>query len=173
MNDRQQTTAPFSGYRVTLASGSSLPDTVEGMQEGPMLARLSVGESAVLSPRDAAILYETVEAAAQKHGSLLPLRFMPIRCNRKRALPFESVALSAIEILHIVHEGFFGGLRCRQAAIAAVQSCGALPVPTIGLGPVGRRAPRAVAELHVDALIDREAEVRIRRDAARPGRDQT
>jgi len=87
---------------------------------------------------------------------------VPIRCNRKRALPFESVAISAVEVLHIVHEGFFGGLRCREAAIAAVQACGALPVPTIGLALVARRAPREVAERHVDALIDRESELRTR-----------
>jgi hypothetical protein len=70
--------------------------------------------------------------------------------------------MSAVEVLHMVHEGFFGPLRCREAAIAAVQACGALPAPTIGLGPVARRAPREVAERHVDALIDREAELRTR-----------
>ena len=167
MNDKQETAAPFSGYRVTLVSGSSLPESAEDVREHPVLARLRAGKGAVLSPRDAAILYETVEAAAEKDGSVLPLRFTPIRCNRKRALPFESVALSANEILHIVHEGFFGGLRCRQAAIAAVQACGALPVPSIGLAPVGRRAPRTIAEQHVDALVDREAEVHVRPADAR------
>jgi len=167
MNDKQETAAPFSGYRVMLVSGSSLPESVEGVGEDPVLARLRAGQGAVLSPRDAAMLYETAEAAAEKHGSVLPLRFTPIRCNRKRALPFESVALSANEILHIVHEGFFGGLRCRQAAIAAVQACGALPVPSIGLAPVGRRAPRTIAEQHVDALVDREAEVHVRPADAR------
>jgi hypothetical protein len=170
MNDKQETAAPFSGYRVTLVSGSSLPESAEDVREHPVLARLRAGKGAVLSPRDAAILYETVEAAAEKHGSVMPLQFIPIRCNRKQALPFESVALSAIDILHIVHEDFFGGLRCRQAAIAAVQSCGALPVPSIGLGPVGRRAPRRIAEQHVDTLIDREAEVHISSAAARPPR---
>ena len=169
MNEKQDTSVPFSGYRVTLVSGSSLPESVGGLKEYPVLPRLRAGQSAVLSARDAAMIYEAVEAATAKGGTF-PLRFIPIRCNRTRALPFESVALSAIEILHIVHEGFFSTLRCREAAIAAVQTCGALPVPSIGLEPVRRRAQGLLAEHHVDTLIDREADLHIRPGDARPRR---
>jgi hypothetical protein len=159
LNRLQGPSGPFSGYRVTLAPKTSLPMSTEA---DPVLATLTAGGSVVISERDAAALYERIEAAATARALRFPLRFVPIRCNRKRALPFESVAISAVEVLHIVHEGFFGALRCREAAIAAVQACGALPVPTIGLGPVARRAPREVAERHVDALIDRESELRMR-----------
>jgi hypothetical protein len=37
MNDKQETAAPFSGYRVTLASGSSLQESVEVVWEHPVL----------------------------------------------------------------------------------------------------------------------------------------
>jgi len=49
-----------------------------------------------------------------------PLSFTPVRCARGRALPFEAVTLNATEILHLVHNGFFGADCGRQAAIAAV-----------------------------------------------------
>jgi hypothetical protein len=159
MNELQGPSGPFSGYRVTLAPKTSLPPST---QADPVLATLTAGGSVVISERDAAALYESLEAAASARAQAFPLRFVPIRCDRNRALPFESVAIRAVEVLHLVHEGFFGALRCREAAIAAVQACGALPVPTIGLGPVARRAPREVAERHVDALIDREAQLEIR-----------
>ena len=42
-----------------------------------------------------------------------------MRCTRGRALQFERVALSAGEILQLVHDGFFGLARCREAAIEA------------------------------------------------------
>lgn len=171
MNEEQDTSVPFSGYRVTLVSGSSLPESVEGLKDNPVLASLRAGQPAVLSARDAAMIYEALQGATAKGGTF-PLRFIPIRCNRTRALPFESVALSAIEILHIVHEGFFGALRCREGAIAAVQTCGALPVPSIGLRPLRRRAQRALAEHHVDMVIDREAHIHIRPAEARRGRAQ-
>jgi hypothetical protein len=159
MNKQQGPSGPFSGYRLTLAPMTSLPTSTP---EDPVLMRLAEGGSVVISEREAATLYESVEAVANARSLAFPLRFVPIRCNRKRALPFESVAMSAVEVLHMVHEGFFGALRCREAAIAAVQACGALPVPTIGLGPVARRAARGLAERHVDALIDREAELHTR-----------
>lgn len=159
MKNQQGPSGPFSGYRVTLAPDTSLPTPT---QADPVLTTLIAGGSAVISERHAAALYESIEAAAKTRALAFSLRFVPIRCNRKRALPFESVAISAAEVLHIVHEGFFGALRCREAAIAAVQACGALPVPTIGLGPVTRRARREIAERHVDALIDREAELHTR-----------
>ena len=164
MNRQQGPSGPFSGYRVTLAPKTTLPISP---QADPMLATLTAGGSIVISEREAAALYDSIEAAANACALAFPLRFVPIRCNRKRALPFESVAISAVEVLHMVHEGFFAALRCRESAIAAVQACGALPVPTIGLGPVARRAPREVAERHVDALIDREAELHTR--DRRPG----
>jgi hypothetical protein len=50
-------------------------------------------------------------------------------------LQFERVALSATEILHLVHDGLYGSARCREAAIA---------------------------ERHVDILIDREPELHLR-----------
>ena len=163
MNKQQGPFGPFSGYRVTLAPNMSLPILTN---PDPVLATLSAGGSVVISERHAAALYESIAAAANARLLAFPLRFVPIRCDRKRALPFESVAMSALEVLHMVHEGLFGTLRCREAAIVAVQACGALPVPTIGLGPVAHRAPREVASRHVDTLIDREAELRTRdRDA--------
>lgn len=145
MNKLQGPSGPFSGYRVTLAPKTSLPISTHA---DPVLAKLTAAGSVVISEQNAAALYESIEAAANARALAFPLQFVPICCNRTRALPFESVAISAVEILHIVHEGFFGALRCRDAAIAAVQACGALPVPTIGLGPVARRAPREVAELN-------------------------
>jgi hypothetical protein len=156
---KQGLSGPFSGYRVTLAPKTSLPILKKA---DPVLTTLTAGGSVVISEREAAALYESIEAAATTSALPFPLRFVPVRCDRKRALPFESVALSAVEVLHMVHEGFFGGFRCREAAIGAVQACGALPVPAIGLGPVARRASREVAERHVDALIDREAELHTR-----------
>ena len=95
-------------------------------------------------------------------GEPFPLQFTPVRCTRGRALQFESVALSGGEILHLVHDGFFGSARCREAAIAAVQACGALPVPALGLPPLPRHASRATAERYVDTLIDREPELHLR-----------
>lgn len=169
MNDKHKASVPFSGYRVTLMSGSTLAELPEGVREHPVLATLRAGEPAVLSTRDAATFYEVIDAAGEKAP---PVRLIPIRCNRARALPFESVALSAIEILYIVHEGFFSRLRCREAAIAAVQACGALPVPSIGLAPIGRHAQRAIAEHHVDTLIEREAEVHFRPANALPRQAQ-
>ena len=156
---KQAPAGPFSGYRVTLAPKTSWPIFTKA---DPVLTTLTAGGSVVISEREAAALYESIEAAANARSLEFPLRFVPIRCDRKHALPFESVAISAVEALHMVHEGFFGGLRCREAAIGAVQACGALPVPAIGLGPVARRASRVVAERHVDALIDREAELHTR-----------
>jgi hypothetical protein len=161
MNDKQKASRPFSGYHVTLVPGSTLPEFGECSIEHPLLAALKAGRPVVLSLRDATTLYEQAEADSGKQVSEGSIAFTPIRCNRPRALPFESVALNAIEILCIVHEGFFGTRRCREAAIAAVQTCGALPVPSIGLGPVKRRAQRSVAEHHVDTLIDREADIHI------------
>ena len=157
MNKQQGPSGPFSGYRVTLAPNMSLPTAT---QQDPVLTTLAAGGSVLISEHEASALYDSIEADANARA--FPLRFVPIRCNRKRALPFESVAMSAVEVLHMVHEGFFGGLRCREAAIGAVQACGALPVPAIGLGPVARRASSEVAERHVDALIDREAELHTR-----------
>lgn len=159
MNKQQGPSGPFSGYRVSLAENTSLPTST---QEDPVQTLLAAGGSVVISQHQASRLYDSIEADANARSLEFPVRFVPIRCDRKRALPFESVAMSAVEVLHMVHEGFFGALRCREAAIAAVQACGALPVPTIGLGPVARRAPREVAERHVDALIDREAELHTR-----------
>ena len=87
-----------------------------------------------------------------------------MRCARGRALPFEAVALSAPEILHLVHAGFFGPARGREA-IAAVEACGALPVPVLGLQPFRRGGGRAAAERHVDALIEGEPRLGVLADA--------
>ena len=132
-----------------------------------MLAALRAGHSLVVSQRDTATLCETIEAAANKHALPFLLRFVPIGCNGQRALPVESIAMSAVGVLHMVHEGFFGALRCREAAIEAVQACGSLPVPSIGVGPVAHRAPLALTEHHVDRLIDREAELHAHQTSTR------
>ena len=93
----------------------------------------------------------------------VPLHFTPIRHVRGRALPFEAVALGPGELLYLVHEGFFGSTRGRQAAIGAVEACGALPVPVLALPPLRRRVPPAMAERHVDTLIEREPELHVGR----------
>jgi len=114
-------------------------------------------------------VYDAAESASRTLGERFPLQFTPVRCTRGRALQFESVALSATEILHLVHDGLYGSARCREAAIAAVQACGVLPVPALGLPPLPRRATRATAESHVDTLIDREPELHLRQGADSAG----
>ena len=110
-------------------------------------------------------MYDAAESVSRALGEPFPLQFAPVRCTRGRALPFESVAMSAGEILHLVHDGFFGLVRCREAAIEAVRACGVLPVPALGLPPLPRHATRATAESYVDTLIDREPELHLRQGA--------
>jgi len=154
---------PFVGYTVIPVSDDArralraLPSTrtVPVAIESFATARRAV----TLSTTAAAAVYEAVEPTARHLGVPFPLRFTPVRCTRGQALPFQSIALSAVEILYLVHDGFFDAARGREAAIAAVTACGALPVPVLGLAPVRRGAARAAAERHVDTLIDREAEL--------------
>jgi len=161
---------PFSGYRVTLAPAAASIILVAFATQYPALADLLAGRQPdQLTAREAAALFDVVAIAAREQGVPVPLRFIPVRCGRSHALSFEAIALSATEILHLVHDGFFGSVRCREAAIAAVQACGALPVPPIGLSPLSRRASPTAAEHHVDQLIEREAELR-HRPAADPRR---
>jgi len=151
---------PFSGYRVTLAHDAATLPLAELASHHPALAALLPGQHSVaLSGREAGALYDVIEPLVREKGLSIPLRFTPVRCRRSRALPFEAVALSPTEILYLVHDGFFGPARCREAAIAAVEACGALPVPALVLAPLPRRALRAAVESHVDALIDRESEL--------------
>ena len=151
---------PFSGYRVTLAHEAPTRRLEELASDRPALAALLAGQRSVaLSARQAATLYDAIEPVVRAAGLPAPLRFTPVRCTRSRALPFEAVALSPTEILYLVHDGFYGPARCRAAAIAAVEACGALPVPALALAPLPRRTSRAAAERHVDALIEREPEI--------------
>ena len=106
---------------------------------------------------------DAAEANAREHNAPFPLHFTPIRHARGRALPFEAVALGPAELLYLVHEGFFGPTRGRQAAIGAVEACGALPVPALALPPLRRRVRPATAEHHVDTLIEREPELHLGR----------
>jgi hypothetical protein len=155
--------APFIAYRVALAN-----DVNHRNLEGfgvihPVFGGLLGGKrSLTLAPARAAAVYDAIARAVRGSDLPFPLRFTPVRCARGRALPFEAVALSAAEILHLVHDGFFGADRGRQAAIAAVQACGALPLPALMLSPIRRGVPTAVAERHVDTLIEREPELRSR-----------
>jgi len=157
---------PFVGYRVTLAPEALAPGQARLVSQHPALRALVSGQrSVMLAPLEAATLYESIEPVPDSLARAFPLRLTPVRCRRGRALPFETVALSAAEILHLVHDGFFGLARCREAAIEAVQACGGLPAPALGLPPLPRHATRATAESYVDTLIDREPELH-RRQAA-------
>jgi hypothetical protein len=129
----------------------------------PVFGALLAGRRTVtLAPKIAGAAYQATLLAIRGTEVPFPLRFTPVRCARGRALPFESVSLDASEILHLVHDGFFGADRGRQAAIAAVRACGALPVPALTLAPLRRGTAPAVAERHVDTLIEREPELRSR-----------
>jgi hypothetical protein len=110
----------------------------------------------------ATALYDAAEAAARELGVPMPLRLTPVRSSGGPARPLVAVALSAPEVLHLVHDGFFGALRGRQAAIAAAQACGALPVPALGLPLLQRGQTPLGAEQHVDTLIEREPELHSR-----------
>lgn len=125
-------------------------------------ALLGGRQSITLAPPNAEAAYEATARAVRGSDVAFPLRFTPVRCASPRALPFEAIALSPAEILHLVHTGFFGADRGRQAAIAAVQACGALPIPALMLSPVQRGASPVLAERHVDTLIEREPELRAR-----------
>jgi hypothetical protein len=154
---------PFSRYRVTLARDAPPLRLAELASHHSALAALLAGQRSVaLSGREAAAFYDAIEALVREAGLPIPLRFTPVRCRRARALPFEAVALSPTEILHLVHDGFYGPSRCREAAIAAVEACGALPVPALALKPLPRRSSHIAAERHVDALIDGEPELHTR-----------
>ena len=161
---------PFIGYRVALATEAGASVLFRLAPPHPAVRALLAGQRSVtLPPRDAAAVYDAAESVSRALGEPFPLQFTPVRCTRGRALQFESVALSAGEILHLVHDGFFGLARCREAAIAAVQACGALPVPVLGSAPLPRDATRATAESYVDTLIDREPDLHLREGADSAG----
>ena len=157
---------PFVGYRVALATEAGASVLFRLAPPHPAVRALLAGQRSVtLPPRDAAAVYDAAESVSRALGEPFPLQFTPVRCTRGRALQFERVALSAGEILHLVHDGFFGLARCRAAAIEAVRACGVLPVPALGLPPLARHATRATAESYVDTLIDREPELHLRQGA--------
>ena len=161
---------PFIGYRVALATDADASALLRlAPPHSAVRALLDGQRSVTLPPRDAAAVYDAAESVSLALGEPFPLQFTPVRCTRGRALPFERVALSAGEILHLVHDGFFGLARCREAAIAAVQACGGLPVPALGLPPLQRHATRATAESYVDTLIDREPDLHLREGADSAG----
>jgi len=160
---------PFVGYRVTLAPDAGASSLPRLAPLHPAVRALLDGQrTATLSLREADALYDAAESVSGGLGEPFPVRFTPVRCKRGRALPFETVALAAEEILHLVHDGFFGSARCREAAIAAVQACGVLPVPALALPPLLRHATLGTAERHVDTLIEREPELHLRL-GAKPG----
>ena len=161
---------PFIGYRVALATEAGASVLLRLAPPHPAVRALLAGQRSVtLQPREAAVVYDLAENVSRALREPFPLQFTPVRCTRGRALQFERVALSAGEILHLVHDGFFGLARCREAAIAAVQACGVLPVPALGLPPLPRHATRATAESYVDTLIDREPELHLRQGADSAG----
>jgi hypothetical protein len=160
---------PFVGYRVALATEADTSSLLRLTPPDPTVHSLLAGQRSItLTPRVANAVYDAAESASRTLGERFPLQFTPVRCTRGRALQFESVALSATEILHLVHDGLYGSARCREAAIAAVQACGVLPVPTLALPPLLRHATRGTAERHVDTLIEREPELHLRL-GAKPG----
>ena len=125
---------PFIGYRVALATEADASALLRLAPPHPAVRALLAGQRSVtLPPRDAAVVYDSADSVSRALGEPFPLQFTPVRCTRGRALQFERVALSAGEILHLVHDGFFGVARCREAAIDAVQACGVLPVPALEL----------------------------------------
>ena len=155
--------SPFIAYRVALARDVNHRQLEHFRSVHPVFGALLAGRRTVtLAPKIADAAYQATLRAIRGTEVSFPLRFTPVRCARGRALPFESVSLGPSEILFLVHNGFFGAERGRQAAIAAVQACGALPVPALSLAPLRRDTAAAVAERHVDTLIDREPELRSR-----------
>ena len=161
---------PFIGYRVALATEADASALLRLAPPHPAVRALLAGQRSVtLATRDAAAVYDAAESVSRALGQPFPLQFTPLRCTRGRALQFERVSLSAGEILHLVHDGFFGLARCREAAIDAVQACGGLPVPALGLPPLPRHATRATAESYVDTLIDREPDLHLREGADSAG----
>ena len=124
---------PFIGYRVAPATEAGASVLFRLAPPHPAVRALLAGQGSVtLPPQDVAVLYDSADSVSRALGEPFPLQFTPVRCTRGRALPFESVATSAGEILHLVHDGFFGLARCREAAIAAVLACGVLAVPALG-----------------------------------------
>ncbi len=152
---------PFGGYRIALAQAGRSFDFTDLLKRHPALAGLlASGRPDLLTAHEAGELYDAVRRVAQQLGVPFPLRFTPVRCGRSSTLPFPALALSATEILCLVHEGLYGGARCRDAAVAATAACGASPVPAVELKPLRRGATLTEIERHVDLLIEREAELR-------------
>ena len=159
---------PFSGYRVALAqAGRSFDFTDLPTRYSALAGLLAGGRPDLLTPHEAGGPYDAVDRVAQQLGVPFLLRFTPVRCGHSSALPIPALALSSTEILYLVHQGLFGGVRCRDAAVAAMAACGTLPVPALGLKPLRRGASRTEIEHHVDLLIEREVEVHARSHAAR------
>ena len=100
---------PFVGYRVTLAPDAGTSSLPRLAPLHPAVRALLDGQrTTTLSLREADALYDAAESVSGGLGEPFPVRFTPVRCKRGRALPFETVALGAEEILHLVHDGFFG-----------------------------------------------------------------
>lgn len=158
-----QSAQPFDGYRIAPTSEAArrtlraVHAPSQALLETLQMLRTS-RDGMSLCTAEAAALYDAVEPVAHELGLPFPLRFTPLR----RGPRFEAVPLSAFELLHLVHEGFWAGVRGREAALAAVASCGAQAVPVLGLDALPRGATRAAAERQVDTLIDREPELRHR-----------
>ena len=155
--------SPFIAYRVALAREVDHRQLEDFGSVHPVFGALLGGRrSLTLTLKSAECLFDATTLASRDCNVVFPLRFTPVRCARGRALPFESVALDATEILYLVHDGFFAAEHGRQAAVAAVQACGALPVPALSLAPLRRDTASVLAERHVDTLIEHEPELRLR-----------
>src|SRR5579859_503970 len=93
---------PFIGYRVALATEAGASVLLRLAPPHPAVRALLAGQRSVsLPPREAAVVYDAAESASRAFREPFPLQFTPVRCTRGRALPFERVALSAGEILHL------------------------------------------------------------------------
>ena len=105
---------PFVGYRVALATEADTSSLLRLAPPDQTVQALLAGQRSItLTPRVANAVYDAAESASRALGERFPLQFTPVRCTRGRALKFESVALSATEILHLVHDGLYGSARCR------------------------------------------------------------
>ena len=87
---------PFVGYRVALTPEADASSLSRLSPPHPAVRALLAGQRSVtLPPREADAVYDAAESVSRALGEPFPLQFTPVRCNRGRALQFESVALSA------------------------------------------------------------------------------
>src|SRR6266542_2876104 len=125
MSESRPRAEPFSGYRIAFAQAGRSFDFADLPSRFPAVSDLVAGRRPdLLAPREADALYDAVDRAGQRDSVAFPLRFTPVRYGRSRTRPFPALALTATEILHLVHEGLFAAHRCREAAIAATAVCG-------------------------------------------------